>query len=115
MKSETKEKVKFHPQGEYLLVRPDDARDRTPGGIVLPDQSKEKPVRGRVIAVGTGKCDKQGEPLFAGGERVPLGVAVGDRILYTKYGHTDVEVEGIELLLVKESNVFAVIEGEDEL
>jgi chaperonin GroES len=120
MKSETKQKVKFHPQGEYLLVRPDDARDRTPGGVVLPESVREqagfKVVRGTVVEVGTGAADAQGKPLYdRDGERIPLTVKRGDRIIYTLYGHTEVDVDGIELLLVKESNVFAVIEGEDEL
>ena len=104
-KVESKKGTKIAPLGENVLVRRDDAKDKTDGGIVLPDSSKEKPLRGKVIAVGTGRVEKDGTV-------IPLQLKVGDHVVFTIHGHAEIVIEGTELLLVKESNVFAVLGGE---
>jgi chaperonin GroES len=106
MKTETSEKVQLRPIGEQVLIRRDDAEEKSPGGIAFADSSKTKPSRGKVIAVGTGLVKEDG---FV----VPTQVAVGDRVVFGVYAAQEVEIEGTELLLVKESNIFAVIEGKE--
>lgn len=88
---------------DRVLVQPDEANQITPGGIVLPDQAKEKPARGTVISVGPGLR-------LESGERSPLAVNVGDRVLYTKFGGAEVEHEGREMKMLREGEIFAVIE-----
>ena len=79
--------------------------ETTASGIVLPDTAKEKPQRGKVLAVGDGKWDEDGA------KRIPLDVAEGDEVLYSKYGGTEVQVEGEDLLVLRESDVLAKIAG----
>jgi chaperonin GroES len=77
--------------------------ETTASGIVLPDTAKEKPQRGKVVAVGDGKWDEDGE------KRIPLDVAEGDTVLYSKYGGTEIKVEGEDLLVLRESDVLAKV------
>jgi chaperonin GroES len=86
-------------------VRPIEEEEKTPSGIVLPDTAKEKPQRGKVLAVGEGRWDEDGE------RRIPLDIAEGDEILYSKYGGTEIKVDGEELLVLRESDVLAKVEG----
>ena len=91
--------MNLQPLGERILVRAIEAEQVTAGGIVIPDTATEKPQRGEVLAVGSGRLED--------GERVPLDVAVGDEIIYSKYGGTEVNVEGEDLLILRESDVLA--------
>jgi chaperonin GroES len=93
--------MKLKPLGDRLIVKPIDEEETTASGIVLPDTAKEKPQKGKVIAIGDGKWDEDGE------KRIPLDVAEGDEVLYSKYGGTEVTVEDEELLVLRESDVLA--------
>ena len=95
--------MKLKPLGDRLIVKPIDEEETTASGIVLPDTAKEKPQKGQVVAVGDGKWDEDGE------KRIPLDVAEGDEVLYSKYGGTEVTVEGDELLVLRESDVLAKV------
>ncbi|HUG92197.1 MAG TPA: co-chaperone GroES [Planctomycetaceae bacterium] len=94
--------MKLKPLDDRVVVQPLEAEERTAGGIVLPDAAKEKPQRGKVLAVGPGR-------LLDSGERVAVSVAVGDEVLFGKYGGTDIEVEGEEVKILRESDVLAKI------
>ena len=94
----------WHSDGESTnRVKPIDEEETTASGIVLPDTAKEKPQKGKVVAVGDGRWDEDGE------KRVPLDVAEGDEVLYSKYGGTEVTVEDEELLVLRESDVLAKV------
>ncbi|MEA4882082.1 MAG: co-chaperone GroES [Clostridia bacterium] len=90
------------PCADRVLVKPSTEEDRTAGGIVLPDTAKERPQWGEVIAVGPGKWDEEGK------RRVPVDVKVGDKVVYAKYGGTEVKVDGDEYLILRESDILAV-------
>ena len=95
--------MKLKPLGDRLIVQAIEEDETTASGIVLPDTAKEKPSRGKVIAVGDGEWDEDGE------KRIPLDVAEGDEVLYSKYGGTEVTVEGEDLLVLRESDVLAKV------
>ncbi|HEX8207311.1 MAG TPA: co-chaperone GroES [Solirubrobacteraceae bacterium] len=97
--------MKLKPLGDRLIVKAVEEEETTSSGIVLPDTAKEKPQKGKVIAVGEGKWDDEGE------KRIPLDVAEGDEVLYSKYGGTEIKVEGEELLVLRESDVLAKLES----
>jgi chaperonin GroES len=97
--------MNLKPLGDRLIVRVVDEEETTASGIVLPDTAKEKPQRGKVVAVGDGKWDDEGD------KRIPLDVSEGDEVLYSKYGGTEVEVEGEDLLVLRESDVLAKVTG----
>jgi chaperonin GroES len=97
--------MKLKPLGDRLIVRAIEEEETTASGIVLPDTAKEKPQKGLVLAVGLGRYDEDGE------KRIPLDVAEGDQVLYSKYGGTEIKVEGEELLVLRESDVLAKIES----
>jgi chaperonin GroES len=86
-------------------VRAIEEEETTASGIVLPDTAKEKPQKGKVLAVGEGKWDEDGE------RRIPIDVTEGDEVLYSKYGGTEITVDGEELLVLRESDVLAKVEG----
>jgi chaperonin GroES len=94
--------INLNPLDERIVVEPVAAEETTAGGIVLPDSAKEKPQRGIVLAVGPGK-------LLDSGERGELSVAVGDEVIYGKYAGSDVEVEGREVKILRESDVLAKV------
>jgi chaperonin GroES len=97
--------VNLKPLGDRLIVRAVEEEAATPSGIVLPDTAKEKPLKGRVLAVGDGKLEDDGR-------RIPLDVAAGDEVVYSKYGGTEIVVDGEDLLVLRESDVLAkVVEG----
>jgi chaperonin GroES len=96
--------MKLKPLGDRLIVRALDEDETTASGIVLPETAKEKPQKGEVLAVGDGAWDDDGE------KRIPLDVAAGDTVLYSKYGGTEVKVEGEDLLVLRESDVLAKVE-----
>jgi chaperonin GroES len=89
--------VNVKPLADRVLVEPAAAEEKTAGGIIIPDTAKEKPQRGKVIAVGNGKKDE------------PMTVKAGDSILYGKYSGTEINVEGKEYLIMRESDIFAVV------
>jgi chaperonin GroES len=95
-------KIKLRPLDDRVVVKPQDAEETTAGGIVLPDSAKEKPQRGEVIAVGPGK-------LLDNGNRGTLSVAVGDVVIYGKYGGSDIEIDGQEVKILRESDILAKI------
>ena len=97
--------MKLKPLGDRLIVRAIEEEETTASGIVLPDTAKEKPQKGKVLAVGDGKWDEDGE------KRIPLDVAEGDEVLYSKYGGTDIIIDGDDLLVLRESDVLAKVEG----
>ena len=96
--------MKLKPLGDRLIVRAVEEEETTASGIVLPDTAKEKPQKGEVLAVGDGAWDEDGE------KRIPLDVATGDIVLYSKYGGTEVKVDGEDLLVLRESDVLAKVE-----
>jgi chaperonin GroES len=96
--------MKLKPLGDRLIVKPIDEEETTASGIVLPDTAKEKPQKGKVVAIGEGKWDEDGE------KRIPLDIGEGDEVLYSKYGGTEITVEDDELLVLRESDVLAKVE-----
>ena len=99
--------MNLQPLGDRLIVEVLDEQDVTASGIVLPDTAKEKPQRGLVLAVGPGGKNDSGDV-------VPLEVAEGDTVIFSKYGGTEVKVEGNELLILRESDVLAKVVGDRE-
>lgn len=97
--------IKLQPLGDRLIVRAIEEEQTTASGLVLPDTAKEKPQKGEVLAAGQGRWDDEGE------NRIPLDVKVGDQVLYSKYGGTEIKVDGEELLVLRESDVLAVVTG----
>jgi chaperonin GroES len=95
--------MKLKPLGDRLIVQAVEEEETTASGIVLPDTAKEKPQRGKVLAVGDGRVED--------GQRVPVDVAEGDEVLYSKYGGTDIVVDGEDLLVLRESDVLAKVAG----
>ena len=96
--------MKLKPLGDRLIVRAIEEEETTASGIVLPDTAKEKPQKGKVIAVGDGKWDEEGE------KRIPLDVAEGDEVLYSKYGGTEVKYGGEEYLVLSARDLLAVVD-----
>ena len=99
--------MNLQPLGDRLIVEVLDEEDVTASGIVLPDTAKEKPQRGTVLAVGPGGKNDSGDV-------VPLEVAAGDTVIFSKYGGTEVKVDGNELLILRESDVLAKVVGDRE-
>jgi chaperonin GroES len=95
--------MNLKPLGDRVIVKAIEEEETTASGIVLPDTAKEKPQKGKVVAVGDGSWDEDGE------KRIPLDVAEGDEVLYSKYGGTEVKVDGDELLVLRESDVLAKV------
>jgi chaperonin GroES len=95
-------KFKVRPLDDRVVVEPMEAEQVTAGGIVLPDSAKEKPQRGKVVAVGPGK-------LLDSGKRGELSVSVGDEVIYGKYGGTDIEVNGDDVKILRESDILAKV------
>ena len=95
--------MNLKPLGDRLIVKAVEEDEATASGIVLPDTAKEKPQKGKVIAVGDGAWDEDGE------KRIPLDVAEGDEVLYSKYGGTEIKVDGDDLLVLRESDVLAKV------
>jgi chaperonin GroES len=96
--------MKVRPLNDRIIVKRLEEEEKTKGGIIIPDSAKEKPVEGKVIAVGDGRINKDGK-------KIPMEIKKGDRILFTKYGGTEIKMDGEEYLMMKEDDVLAVIEG----
>ncbi len=95
-------KIKIRPLDDRVVVEPMAAEEKTAGGILLPGSAQEKPQRGTVIAVGPGK-------LLESGQRGELSVAVGDEVIYGKYGGTEIEVNGMDVKILRESDILAKV------
>jgi chaperonin GroES len=95
--------INLKPLGNRLVVEPVEEDDVTAGGIVLPETAKEKPQKGIVLSVGPGDRDDSGK-------RVPMDVSVGDKVMYAKYSGTEIKVDGKKLLILRESDVLAIVE-----
>ena len=91
-------KVKFQPQGDRVLIQAAAAEEKTAGGIIIPDTAKEKPQKGTIVAVGPGKKKEE-----------PMTVKVGDTVFYGKYAGTEISVDGKEYLIMRESDIYAII------
>jgi chaperonin GroES len=96
--------LKLKPLGDRLILRAIEEEETTASGLVLPDTAKEKPQKGKVLAVGDGKINEDT------GKRTPLDVKEGDEVLYSKYGGTEIKVDGEELLVLRESDVLAKVQ-----
>lgn len=99
MATATKAKLKVLPLADRVAIRPMEETETMKGGLYIPDTAKEKPIQGDVIAVGPGRREKQ--------DLVPMELKVGDRVVYGKYSGTQVELDGEEIILIKESDVIA--------
>jgi chaperonin GroES len=97
--------MKLKPLGDRLIVRAVEEEATTAGGILLPDTAKEKPQKGKVLAVGDGKMSEDS------GKRIPVDVSEGDEVLYSKYGGTEIKVDGEDLLVLRESDVLAKVQS----
>ncbi|MHB8336682.1 MAG: co-chaperone GroES [Ignavibacteriaceae bacterium] len=94
--------MNLKPLADRVIIKPSEAEETTKGGIILPDTAKEKPIEGTVVAVGPGKISDDGK-------QVKPEIKVGDKVLYGKYSGTEVTVEGEEYLIMRESDIFAII------
>jgi chaperonin GroES len=94
--------MNFIPLHDRVAIKPIDQEEKTVGGIIIPDSAKEKPMQGKVIAVGKGAKDKDGK-------LIPLDVKVGDKVLYGKWGGTEVKVDGQEFIIMKETDIMGII------
>lgn len=96
--------MKIKPLADKVIVKPSDvAEDKTSGGIIIPDTAKEKPQEGKIVAVGPGRQDESGKV-------IKMNVKVGNKVLYSKYGGTEVKYEGEDYLIMSESDILAIIE-----
>jgi chaperonin GroES len=94
--------MKLTPLGDRVILKPKAPEEKTKGGIILPDTAQEKPMEGEIIAVGNGKTDDTGK-------KVAMELKVGDKVLYGKYSGTEVKIDDDEYLIMRESDVYAVI------
>ena len=94
--------MKFRPLHDRVVVRRVNAEEKTAGGIIIPDSAKEKPQEAKVIALGTGKKDENGKV-------TPFEVKVGDKVLISKYGGTEVKLDGQEVLIINESDILGIV------
>ena len=97
--------MKFRPLHDRVLVKRLEQKEKTAGGIIIPDTAKEKPMEGEVVAAGSGTRNEQGQI-------TPLDVKAGDKILFSKWSGTEVQMDGEELLVMKESDIMGIIEEE---
>jgi chaperonin GroES len=96
--------MKIRPLNDRILVKRLEGEEKTAGGIIIPDSAKEKPAEGEVVAVGPGKLNEAGA-------RVTMDVAVGDRVLFSKYGGTEVKLDGEDFLIMREDDILGVIQA----
>lgn len=95
-------KMNLSPLADRVIIKPSEAEETTKGGIILPDTAKEKPIEGTIVAAGPGKVTEDGKT-------VKMGVKVGDKVLYGKYSGTEITVEGEDYLIMRESDIFAIV------
>jgi chaperonin GroES len=104
MATASKKKVNVQPMADRVVIEALEETEEMRGGLYIPDTAKEKPQQGKIVAVGPGRLNDDGE-------RIPMEVKEGDRVLYGKYAGTEVTVDGQELLIIKESDVLAILES----
>ena len=97
-------KLKLKPLGGRVIVEPTEQEEMTAGGIILPETAKEKPQEGKILAAGPGDRNEDGE-------RIEMEVKVGDKVLYAKYSGTEVKLDGKKLLILRESDILAIVES----
>jgi len=97
--------MKLQPLEDRVVIKPVAEEEKTASGIVLPDTAKEKPMKGEVVAVGEGKWDDEGK------HRIPVDVKVGDIVIYSKYGGTEITVDGQDVLILNARDVLAIVEN----
>ena len=95
--------MKIKPLNDRVLVLRENEEQKSAGGIIIPDTAKEKPQRGKVVAVGAGKVDKDGK-------RIPLEVKAGDRILFGKYAGTEIKIDSVEHVFMREEDILSILE-----
>ena len=95
--------MNIRPLNDRILVKRLESEEKTAGGIIIPDSAKEKPAEGEIVAVGPGKLTDKGE-------RVAMDVKAGDRVLFSKYGGTDVKIDGQDYLIMREDDILGVVE-----
>lgn len=96
--------MKIKPLADRVIVKPNEtAESKTAGGIIIPDTAKEKPQEGKIVAIGPGRLDENGKP-------IKMNVKVDDKVLYSKYGGTELKYEGEDYLIMAESDILAIIE-----
>jgi chaperonin GroES len=96
--------AKLQPLADRLVVKPIQKEEVTKGGIFLPDTAKEKPQEGEIIAVGPGRMTDEGK-------RIAMDVKVGDRVIYSKYGGSEIKIDGVEMIILRESDILAIKKG----
>jgi len=96
--------MKIRPLNDRILVKRLEGEEKTAGGIIIPDSAKEKPAEGEIVAVGPGKRNEAGE-------RVAIDLAVGDRVLFSKYGGTEVKLDGEDFLIMREDDILGVVQA----
>ena len=97
-------KLKLKPLGGRVIVEPTEQEEKTAGGIILPETAKEKPQEGKIVAAGPGDRNEDGE-------RMEMEVKVGDKVLYAKYSGTEIKLDGKKVLILRESDILAIVEG----
>lgn len=95
--------MKVRPLHDRVVVKRVEEEEKTKGGIIIPDTAKEKPIEGKVVAVGSGK-------VLENGKTIPLAIKKGDKVLFGKYAGTDVKIEGEDLLIMREEDIIAIVE-----
>jgi chaperonin GroES len=100
--TKSKKDLKIHPLEDRIVIQPAEETESMRGGLYIPDTAKEKPTQGSVIAVGPGRLDDNGK-------RIPMDLKVGDQVIYGKYSGTEVTIDGEQLLILRESDVLAVL------
>ncbi|MEJ2033020.1 MAG: co-chaperone GroES [Deltaproteobacteria bacterium] len=95
--------MKVRPLNDRVLIKRLEEEEKTKGGIIIPDTAKEKPAEGKVMAVGPGKRNEKGET-------IPLQIKEGDRVLFSKYGGTDIKLEGEDYLIMREDDILGIVE-----
>jgi chaperonin GroES len=103
-KTDRRKFMKIRPLNDRILVKRLEGEEKTAGGIIIPDSAKEKPAEGEIVAVGPGKLNEAGE-------RVAIDVAVGDRVLFSKYGGSEVKLDGEDFLIMREDDILGVIQA----
>ncbi|MBN2570766.1 MAG: co-chaperone GroES [Ignavibacteriales bacterium] len=93
---------KIKPLGDRVIVKPSEVEEKTKGGIILPDTAKEKPIEGTIVAIGAGKIGDDGKI-------VPMHVKVKDKVLYAKYAGNEIQIDGVEYLIMRESDIYGIL------
>lgn len=96
--------MKFRPLHDQVLVIREESEQKSAGGIIIPDTAKEKPQKGKLVAVGPGRMDREGK-------RIPLEVKAGDRVLFGRYGGTEIKIDGVEHLMMRADDILGVLES----